>query len=218
MAGRKRTTKPETPEPASRWRSRIVDHGTEPPGKLLPNPANWRIHSKAQEDALSGVLDQVGWVQDVIVNRQTGHLIDGHLRVALAVSAGEPGIPVVYVDLDPAEEALVLASLDPLAGMAATDGTKLVELLSTLTIPEGALGDLLGAAADASVKEVPFELPNRDGQRWRSIHLTMTDEQYEIVSAAITKAADEARATGAQSNVNAAAMVLICEGWSDGRG
>jgi hypothetical protein len=37
------------------------------------------------------VLDRVGWVQSVIVNRKTGRLVDGHLRVQLAVDAGEFG-------------------------------------------------------------------------------------------------------------------------------
>jgi hypothetical protein len=98
---------------APAWRSRIVGSGTEAPDRLLANPANFRVHPKAQQDALAGVLDQVGWVQNVLVNQRTGHLVDGHLRVALAISRNEPSIPVVYVDLSPDEERLVLASLDP---------------------------------------------------------------------------------------------------------
>ena len=49
--------------------------------------------------ALEGVLSEVGWVQDVIVNRTTGHLIDGHLRCQVAARNGEKTIPVVDVDL-----------------------------------------------------------------------------------------------------------------------
>lgn len=74
------------------WRNRIVEYGQEAPDQLLANPANWRIHPKSQQDALAGVLDQVGWVQTVIVNRQTGHVVDGHLRVSLAISRNEPSI------------------------------------------------------------------------------------------------------------------------------
>jgi len=112
--------------------NRIVDHGEEAPDQLLANPANWRIHPKSQQDALNGVLNEVGWVQNVIVNRKTGHLIDGHLRVALALRKHEQKIPVVYVDLSPQEEALVLASLDPLAAMAVTDKEKLDELMKDI--------------------------------------------------------------------------------------
>ncbi len=112
------------------WRSRIIGHGEEAPDQLLANPANWRIHPKAQQDALAGVLGEIGWVQSVIVNKRTGHLVDGHLRVSLALRDDAETIPVVYVDLSPDEEALVLATIDPLAAMAVTDGAELSELLT----------------------------------------------------------------------------------------
>src|ERR1043165_6012237 len=53
------------------WRSRIVDRGEAAPADLVANPRNWRGHPPAQRDALAGLLDQVGWVQDVVVNRRT---------------------------------------------------------------------------------------------------------------------------------------------------
>jgi hypothetical protein len=59
------------------------------PDQLLANPRNWRIHPKAQQEALAAVLDQVGWVQDIIVNQRTGHVVDGHARIALAISKQE---------------------------------------------------------------------------------------------------------------------------------
>jgi hypothetical protein len=111
------------------WANRIVDAGSESPEQLLANPKNWRIHPKAQQDALSSVLDRVGWVQTVVVNRATGFVLDGHLRVALALSRGEASIPVSYVDLDEAEEDLVLAGLDPLSSLAITDPEALNALL-----------------------------------------------------------------------------------------
>jgi len=94
------------------------------------NPRNWRIHPLSQQDALKGVLEEVGWVQQVIVNRRTGNLIDGHLRCQLAAREGAQTIPVVYVDVSEDEEALVLATLDPIAAMAATDKQKLDELFA----------------------------------------------------------------------------------------
>ena len=125
------------------WRNRIVGHGEEAPDQLLANPKNWRIHPKAQQDALSGVLDEVGWVQEVIVNKTTGHVVDGHLRVSLAISRQEPTIPVKYVELSPDEEALVLATLDPLAGMAATAKDALEALLADVQPGSDAVTALL---------------------------------------------------------------------------
>src|SRR5271169_2318995 len=122
-------------KPLPKWRNRIVGHGEEDPTQLLANPKNWRIHPKAQRDALNGVLREVGWVQDVIVNKRTGFVLDGHARVALAITAGER-VPVVYVDLSEREEALILATLDPLSAMATADEDLLAELVGALEVSD----------------------------------------------------------------------------------
>ena len=127
----------------SLWKSRIVGHGEESPDQLLANPANWRIHPKAQQDALAGVLDEVGWVQSVIVNRTTGHLVDGHLRVSLALRDGASTIPVVYVELTPEEESLVLATIDPISAMASTDKAQLEALLGEVSTNSPKVRELL---------------------------------------------------------------------------
>jgi len=104
------------PLPARLWRNRIVEHAEVDPRTLKANPKNWRTHPRAQQEALSGVLREVGWVQDVIVNKRTGFVVDGHARIELAIAAKE-NVPVKYVDLTEKEEELVLASLDPLTSM-----------------------------------------------------------------------------------------------------
>lgn len=133
--------------PVMNWKTRIVGHGNEDPNDLLANPRNWRIHPKAQQDALAGALDQVGWVQQVTVNRTTGHLVDGHLRVELALRREEPTVPVTYVELTPEEEGLVLASLDPIAAMAGQDDEKLRQLLAEVEFDSKALEEALEALA-----------------------------------------------------------------------
>jgi hypothetical protein len=146
---------------ATTWQNRIVGHGLEKPDELLANPRNWRIHPKAQQDALGGLLDKVGWVQDVIVNQRTGHVVDGHLRVSLSISRQEPEIPVVYVDLSPEEEALVLASLDPLAAMAVTCGPA----------PRPPMGSGVGSSVrrrQTPVERVDYSQRKRSRWLWRS--------------------------------------------------
>jgi len=86
-------------EPAVGWRNRITGHGKESPDQLLANPRNWRTHPPGQLDALAGALDEVGWVQRVLVNRRTGLVVDGHARIELARARGELSVPVLYVDL-----------------------------------------------------------------------------------------------------------------------
>jgi hypothetical protein len=139
--------RPMATAPTMPWRNRITGSGEETPDQLLANPANWRIHPKAQQAALAGALDQVGWVQQVLVNQRSGFVVDGHARVALALSRGEASVPVLYVDLDPAEEALVLATLDPIGAMATRDDEKLRALLAEVTVDDAGLRRLLADMA-----------------------------------------------------------------------
>lgn len=129
------------------WNNRIVGNGTESPEQLLANPRNWRVHNDLQREAIKGVLDEVGWVQNVIVNQRTGYIVDGHLRVSVALQRGEASVPVVYVDLTEDEEALILATLDPIGGMATTDQELLNGLLSEIETSNPGLQALLDSLA-----------------------------------------------------------------------
>jgi DNA modification methylase len=143
---------PETP--AGLFRDRIIGEGTEAPDQILANPLNWRRHPKHQADALEGLLKTVGWVQRVIINRRTGHLVDGHLRVELAMRREEPAVPVLYVDLSEAEEKLVLAAIDPIGGLADTDQTMLDDLLKGIKTGDTALDALLDDLRSDGAQEV----------------------------------------------------------------
>lgn len=147
---------------ATPWRSRITGTGEEDPTQLLANPGNWRTHPSAQREALRGALDSVGWVQQVLVNTVTGHVVDGHARVEEAIARGESAVPVLYVELEPEEEALVLATLDPISAMADRDQAKLDELLDGLVVDDpgliALLGDLAGSEPKAGLTD-PDEAP-----------------------------------------------------------
>jgi ParB-like chromosome segregation protein Spo0J len=136
------------------WRLRITGYGTENPQTLIPNSLNCRIHPKHQQDALSGVLDDVGLVQNIIVNKRTGEdwpegernvqiVIDGHLRIALAIEHGESEIPVTYVDLSQKEESLILATIDPLSALAIVDHDKLGDLLQLVSTDNTSILEML---------------------------------------------------------------------------
>lgn len=149
MARRKRI------DAAEPWRNRIVGEGEEAPDQLLANPLNWRIHPVAQQGAINDLLSRVGWVQRVIVNERTGHVVDGHARVGLAISRGEASVPVVYVDLSENEERLVLAALDPIGAMAGADREALSELVERVSI-EG--DDLRALIASLTREPLPVAL------------------------------------------------------------
>ncbi len=115
------------------YRDRIVGHGFESPESLLANPMNFRIHPREQREVLGEVLEAIGWIQEVVVNRVTGNMVDGHLRVLLAMERGEEAVPVEYVEISEEEERLMLAVYDKLSAMAAVDDVKLSELLAQVS-------------------------------------------------------------------------------------
>jgi len=144
------TRKAAAPDPAPVWRNRIVGQGEAAPETLMPNPLNWREHPALQRASLAGVLYEVGWVQQVIVNRTTGRLIDGHLRVDMARGKGVK-VPYVEVELTEDEERLVLATLDPLSALATTNADALRDLLEGLSSTDEALSQLLATLAGSDI-------------------------------------------------------------------
>jgi len=140
------------------WENRIVEYAEESPEQLLANPQNWRVHGRAQQVALSGVLDDIGFIAPVIVNKQTGHLVDGHLRVSLALRHNIPSIPVVYVDITESEEREALTTFDPIGAMASSDMKMLEGLIQDLdNLSDAArlsLTDIVNEANRKAIKQV----------------------------------------------------------------
>lgn len=156
----------------TKWRNRIVGYGEEQPEQLLANPRNFRVHPKAQQDALLGVMREVGVVDDVIVNRETGFVVDGHLRVALAIGERQKTIPVKYVDLTEQEEALILATFDPIAAMAATDKAQLDALLREVSTEDAAVQAML---AEMAAKEGIVPTEGNEGQSKEQARKTLAE-------------------------------------------
>lgn len=114
-------------------RDRIIDLRRIDSAELQDNDGNWRTHPLAQREALAAVLDEVGIVNALIAyesERQGGlTLIDGHLR-----ANEHAGVwPVLVLDLTDDEADVVLATLDPLAGMARTIPGALASLVDGIT-------------------------------------------------------------------------------------
>jgi hypothetical protein len=179
-------------------RNRIVGHGQEAPDQLLANPANWRIHPKAQQAALAGVLDEVGWVQSVIVNQRTGHLVDGHMRVSLALRDGIASVPVAYVDLSPEEEALILATIDPISAMAVTDSDQLAALLADVSPSSADVQTMLDEMSVNSGVTAPdfsalSDLAPTGDERIVTMKFTITESQREVINRALDAAKESAK-------------------------
>ena len=205
------------------WRNRIVGEGVQPASQFMANPSNWRTHPQPQRDAMRGALNEVGWVQRVIVNRQTGYLVDGHERVWQALQNGDAPVPYVEVDLDEAEEAYVLATLDPIGAMAAADAAKLDELLREVQSGEAGVQQMLSELAErAGVipasgddwAEALGALPDGDKAPFQQMTFTLHDTQAEMVNRAIAAAKAEGPFIDSPNeNSNGNALARICEAY-----
>jgi len=117
---------------------------------LAPNPKNWRTHPKAQQDALRGILAEVGYA-DALLARELPDgslmLVDGHLR---AETTPEQEVPVLVLDINEAEADKLLLSLDPLAALAETNATALDALLREVDTGSEGLQQMYADMAEAA--------------------------------------------------------------------
>lgn len=124
-------------------------------GDLRPNKRNWRTHPPAQRAVLRGVLAEIGYA-DALLARELPdgrlELIDGHLR---AETTPDALVPVLVVDVDASEAELLLAVLDPLAGMAETDAARLEKLLAEVRSESEAVQAMLGEMLEGADREPP---------------------------------------------------------------
>tara|TARA_Y100001938_G_C8087244_1_gene432811 strand:- start:190 stop:678 length:489 start_codon:yes stop_codon:yes gene_type:complete len=132
------------------FNSAIVGHGEESPEQLLANPRNAKIHPKAQQRATEQAMERVGWIDEVTVNKRTGMVLDGHMRVAIALRRDEETVPVRYVDLSPEDELIALRTFDPLGSLAAYDDDLLDDLSREVAGMDGASGLLDDMGVDLS--------------------------------------------------------------------
>jgi hypothetical protein len=139
-------------------RDRIKELRRVKASEILPNPANWRTHPKAQQDAMRGILAEVGIADALLVCETPAglQLIDGHLRADVAPDSEWP---VLVLDVDDREAAKLLATVDPLAAMAETDPAKLDELLRQIDTDSIALQQMLAElAAEAGLQKEGAEI------------------------------------------------------------
>lgn len=203
-------TDPTTDQPTIR--NRVVGLKMVKGSEIVPRPDNWRTHPKPQRDALAGVLESIG-IADALVARQRAdgrlELLDGHLRQDLG-----PDVewPVLVLDVDDQEARLLLATLDPLAGLAGQDNQKLAALLEQCKADGARLEQvgwpdhLVEPLLAAEWKPPDLEAIPQPVDPDKAAPITLTAEQRETIEAAV-----ETRRLGETKTLSEGrAVALIC--------
>lgn len=198
------------------YRNRVIGLRVMPVGELLDNPRNWRKHPPAQEKSLDAVMRQVGVIDVVRYNEPTGRLWDGHLRKKLFSADPDTPVVVLVTDLSEEEEAVALATFDPLAEMAQADNEALQGLLRAVAdVPpmqdDETLSDVLRVVArgyglaiegddvlEPEVKtdragELQDKWQTKRGQVWEIPSATLPGRRHRLLCGDSTSAEDVAR-------------------------
>jgi hypothetical protein len=157
-------------------RDRIRELRRVKASELRANPRNWRTHPSAQRAALEGVLMEIGYASALLARELPDgslELVDGHLR---AETTPDQEVPVLILDIDEDEANTLLATLDPLAALAMTDGERLNDLLRNVETSSGAVESMLGNLANG------MALPVDDGQpEPADCEPMLFPERYEVL-------------------------------------
>jgi hypothetical protein len=195
-------------------KDRIIAFKRVKASNLTPHPLNWRKHPQAQRDAMAGVIDEVGYVDAIMVREhEDGYqIIDGHLR---AETTPDAEVPVLVVDLNDSETAKVLTTFDPVGAMATQSSEMLAALLKSqegddalarLVWPDYVINPLLTADWTPSDPEDMEVYGGKDQE------VVFTADQWKIVKQACIKARLDAggKTEGKNAMKDGRCIELIC--------
>jgi ParB family transcriptional regulator, chromosome partitioning protein len=198
---------------------------TIPLDKLIAHPLNANRMSEAVFKKLLRNIERTGMYEPIVVRKHpeidgSFQIINGHHRVKALVELGYETADCVIWDVDDAEAAVLLATLNRLAGSDVLDKRR--ELLNRLREDFGAgeLAKLLPQTKkqiEALVNLKIPDVPSRQIERTFGIPLVffVSDEQLKIINKALATADEKVQAeTSAERKTKS--LVVIAEEWMRG--
>lgn len=146
--------------------NKTLKRETIPISRLIPADYNPRRISNEAKQGLSKSIERYGLVQEIVVNSRSGNIVGGHQRVTVLKESGVTEVPVVWVDLDEAEEKALNITLNN-PKIAGEYDDSLTELLQSIRTDVGVafddlrLDDLLPASARTGLTD-PDDVPSVD--------------------------------------------------------
>ena len=139
------------------WRNRIVGHEEVDPLTLTPHPQNIYLHPMPQRKAVTASLGEIGQVRTIVANQRTRHILNGHLRVEIAIAENIPTVPVTWIDVTEDEERVILVFFDRIGEQATIETNRLTDLLQEVFPDHSTLQGMLDDwAAQFETYEEPF--------------------------------------------------------------
>ena len=156
---------------------------TLPVGKLIPADYNPRKDLKPGDpeyEKLKHSFAEFGYVEPVIWNKTTGHVVGGHQRLKVLIDTGVTEVECVIVEMSEEKEKALNVALNKISGE--WDKDKLSLLIADL---QGADFDVSLTGFDASEIDALFKDAQRDG-----VHDDDFDVDAALKEPAITKIGD----------------------------
>ena len=160
-----------------------MDIQTLPVDKLIPADYNPRKDLKPGDpeyEKLKRSLSEFGYVEPVIWNKTTGHVVGGHQRLKVLIDTGVTEVECVVIEMDTEKEKALNVALNKISGE--WDKDKLSLLIADL---QGADFDVSLTGFDAPELDALFKDAQRDG-----VHDDDFDVDAALKEPAITKPGD----------------------------
>lgn len=102
-------------------------------GDVLPYEQNVKLHEPKQVEKIAKSIDQFGWTQPIVVDKN-GVIIAGHGRRLAAIKLGHQKVPVLVRDDLDEEQVKALRLADNRVALSGFDGEALQKELASLTL------------------------------------------------------------------------------------
>lgn len=144
--------------------------------ELIPSPYNPRKMPKRELDKLIKSIEEFGYVEPIVWNKQSGRIIGGHQRIIALSTMGVEEAEVVVVDMDDNKEKLLNIALNRIHGD--WDEDKLTEVLAgldkagaNLELTGFDLNEIIGLLGEKELiePEIPEDAPTvvKTGDIWQ---------------------------------------------------
>lgn len=168
------------------WKNKVIGGETVDPEDVLAHPLNAHRHPGHQRNALRASLDAIGIAAPILINQNTGKLLDGHQRVEEYITKGVKKVPVTYLDLTEDEEHLFLATYDPIGFLGEYDSEILEMLKEEIVIEDQNLNDLIDSLDAKQIdiadqNESPEVKENLSGMYGIMVKCKNEPEQLELL-------------------------------------